>query len=480
MIKIKKLRTCGKERALKEACGVVGVFSKHKKDVKELTLTALHFLQHRGQDSAGLVTFNGREFYRCKVFGPVSSIREEKNYEFAEGHAAIGHTRYSTVGSSYAPQPVEVKHPLGGIALAHNGNIVNYEILKEELESKGYGFDTDIDAETILYAFVDEYYNTKNEIRAIENTMKRLDGAYSVVMLTGEDKLFAFRDPLGIRPLVYGYNDDTFIVASETVSLDMLRIPVKGDVPPGSVIIVREDGFDMINLFETQHHHCMFEWLYFARPDSVIEGRNVYTTRVRIGRFLAKVAPVNADYVIPVPDTSRPYSIGYSEESGIPYREGLIPDRYSGRTFIQPYQNMREKNVRLKFNVVRENVEGKRLVVIDDSIVRGTTAKKLVALLREFGAKEVHLRIATPRIIAPCFYGINISSYDELASFRFDTDELCRWLGADSLAFLNIEDLIKGIGLDDLCISCLIDSYPTETAQEMANKMKQESKQNKN
>lgn len=460
---------------MRESCGVVGVISK-KKDASRYVYKGLITLQHRGQDSCGIVSLDEdrKTFISRKGYGLVTEVFKDFS-EIAPltGRYAIGHVRYPTVGSKGEPQPVEINYPMRGIVLAHNGNIANYKELKVELTENEFGFDTEIDAEVLLFTFVNELMKTYNDLEAIAGLMKKIDGSYSIVMLTGKNKLYAIRDPHGFKPLVYGKNDEVFMVASESAALDTCGVPMIGDVPPGGVLVADTEGYIIHQLTEPMPTHCVFEYIYFAHPESILNGIEVKGFRKRLGKILAEKYNIQGDVVIPVPYSSNPTAKGYSERSGIPYDEGLIKNQYIGRTFIRKSQEEREQSVTLKYNVVSSVVKGKRVIVIDDSIVRGTTMKKIVKLLREAGAKEIHVIISMPRIISPCFYGINITSYTELAAYNRTVDEINKqFVGADSLHYADIKDLYKAAGTKNLCVSCLTDKYPTKKANQLAAQLK--------
>ncbi len=465
------------DHSLHEECGVVGAFSFKDEDVAPLLYRALIALQHRGQDSAGMATFDGKRIKNHRELGLVASVFDEKTVGKLAGHAGIGHVRYPTIGAGGKEdaQPFAFKQPFGGIALAHNGNIANYGTLRRLLEEKGLKFCSTCDSYLILEVFVRQLQAHGLDIfKASAGLMKELDGSYSVCAVTAKNQLIVMRDPHAIRPLCWGKTDDVIMFASESVALDINQIPLCGDIAPGEVLIIGREGIRKKSVMAEQPRHCIFEYVYFSRPDSVEEGKLVYEVRAELGRRLARSAPAQADIVVPVPDTSRPAAEGYSQVSGIPLVEGLIKNRYVGRTFIMPSQPKRLEAVRLKLNAVRGLVGGKRIVLIDDSIVRGTTSGPIVKLLRNAGAKEVHLRIACPPVVSPCFYGVDLPTFTELIAANKSVEEIRAVSGADSLAYVSIDDLVGAIGKNraDLCMGCLNGDYPTELGNRIAKMMK--------
>lgn len=460
-----------------EACGVLGIYSFAKRDVRFRIYNGLVVIQHRGQDSAGIAVYNGKRIRVKTGAGLVSDVFTKDEMKKLDGYVGIGHVRYPTIGTDVKvdAQPVSLTFLKKGIALAHNGNIINYGPLRRESEKEGRSFNGRCDAEVILNVFADEYLKKKNLFEAAKGSMKRLEGSYAVVLLTGEGELVAFRDPYGIKPLCFGKTKKNIIFSSESVALDVNEIELEGDVLPGEVWVVSKRGIRRKVVMKGKRKaHCMFEYVYFSRPDSVLDKRLVYDARVELGKKLARAAPVKADVVVPVPDTSRPAAEGYSSVSGIPIAEGLIKNRYVARTFIMPTQEKRLNSVKLKLNAIKSVVSGKRVILIDDSIVRGTTIGPIIKLLRNSGAKEVHVRITSPPIKAPCFYGIDIPTYSELIAHTLSVEEIRKKVGADSLAYQRIDDLIEAIGIkkDDLCFGCLNEDYPTEAAKKMAGKVK--------
>jgi amidophosphoribosyltransferase len=452
---------------LREACGVFGVFAPNE-DVARITFYGLFALQHRGQESAGIASANERRLYLRTGMGLVSQVFDEEDLGYLPGHMAIGHTRYSTTGSSLAAnaQPIIIDGPLGPLALGHNGNIVNADGLRADLEEQGVPFSTGTDSEVIAQLLENAPGTTWQE--RWEYLMRRLVGAYSLVVLTPHE-LMAARDPMGNRPLSLGRLDGGWVVASETCAFDHLGATFIREVEPGEVIRITEDGVESMKAAEANKAFCIFEYIYFARPDSVIDGKLVYPVRMALGAQLAKEHPADADVVIGVPDSATAAAVGYSQESGLPFIEGLVKNRYVGRTFIQPDQRIREMGVHLKFNPLPELLKGKRLVVVDDSIIRDTTASRVVAMLRKAGAKEVHMRITAPPIISPCFFGIDMGTRWELIAGRLSVEEIRRKIGADSLGYLSVEGLIEAVGTprDKFCLACFTGNYPVPVPLQM-------------
>lgn len=453
----------------KEECGIVGIISKRGKDVAPLLYNALVALQHRGQDAAGFAVLcpDGKIEER-KGLGLVREIFKEGDLEI-KGAIGVGHTRYPTTGRC---DMCDVQPSVyGGIAVAHNGHLANYPQLKKRLSAMGRNYMSTVDSEPIAM-LLDEKRNEGAE-SAVLHVMNTLDGAYSDAAIF-ESRLLVFRDPHAIRPLVWGEDDDFVVFASETVALDINNIPYRGGlVGPGEMVLLDAAGNrKQKTILAREPRHCMFEYVYFSRPDSVINGKSVYETRKRLGQALAKEHPVKADVVVPVPDTSRQAAQSFADALAIPVEEGLIKNRYIGRTFIMPNQGARSEAVRLKLNPVRSVLEGKRVVLVDDSIVRGTTLREIVKLVRAAGAEEVHLRITCPPIRAPCFYGVDMSTFKELIANKRTVEKIREFLGADSLGYLSIEGLKAAIGLP-LCTGCLNEDYPTEMAKKLAKERKE-------
>lgn len=445
----------------KEECGVFGIYSQKLMNVTEITYLGLYALQHRGQESAGIAISDGKDVVCHKGMGLVCDVFNREEIEKSNGFSAIGHVRYSTTGSSNLEnaQPILSRCKLGSIAIAHNGNLVNADVIRELLEDGGVIFQTSNDSEVVLNLIA---RGAKKGIeRAVVDAIQAVKGSYAMVILT-EGKLIGVRDPHGIRPLCIGKIDDNYILCSESCAIDALGGEFIRDVKPGEIVIIDNDGLKSINFAEkTKCETCSFEYIYFARPDSTIDGINVYSSRVRAGIELYKECPVEADVVIGVPDSGIPAAIGFSTVSNIPYGVGLIKNKYVGRTFIEPSQELREKAVSVKLNALKVNIEGKRVVLIDDSIVRGTTSVKLVEMLRRAGAKEVHLRIASPPVKFPCYFGIDTPYRNELIASNVDTEGIRQEIGADSLAYLSINGLLSSLKAGEgFCLGCFNGIYP--------------------
>ncbi|MDD5337522.1 MAG: amidophosphoribosyltransferase [Candidatus ainarchaeum sp.] len=444
-----------------EECGVIGIYSKKSQPVAPLLYRAMVALQHRGQDAAGFAVHHNGKFETRRGLGLVYDIFSEEDQRL-EGAVGIGHTRYPTTGRCLIS---DVQPSAGATTVvSHNGHISNYWDLRKEFEKEGVKMASQVDSEIILLLLQKKIGEGLES--AVKYAMERLDGAYSVAGIY-DGKLFAFRDRHAIRPLVYGENRDFFCICSESCALDTNNIPYAGEVRGGEMIVVENGKAAKKQLLDGAVHNCMFEYVYFARPDSIINKKWVYQVRKRLGEELAAEHPVKADIVVPVPDTSRTAAQAFSEKIGLRLEEGLIKNRYIGRTFIMPNQGARANAVKLKLNPVRPMLEGKRVVLIDDSIVRGTTLKEIVGMVRGAGAAEVHLRITSPPIRAPCFYGVDMSTYSELIANKKSVEEIRNFLGADSLGYLSLDGLKKAIGLP-LCTGCLNEDYPTEYAKKLA------------
>ena len=456
---------------IEDKCGIVGFHCKDEsKDVASLVYYCLYALQHRGQESAGIATFNPKKglTHYCGM-GLITDVFRDYEIQNLSGNMAIGHVRYSTTGQSKLEnsQPFVTNLGDGFIALAHNGDIVNSNELREELFNDGFYFTSDSDSEVICYLFKKEHYdNNKSVLEAIESVCKRIVGSYSLTILV-DGELYGVRDPMGIKPLAIAKYGDDFILASETVAFDVINAEYIRDIVPGEVVYFKNNEINS-HMLESAGNcklsHCMFEYVYFARPDSTIDGINVYETRVNIGRQLHKLYPIDADVVIPIPDSSIPAAIGYSRASGIPYGEGLIKNRYVGRTFIMPTQEERELAVRLKLNPIKEAIEGKKIILIDDSIVRGTTSKQLLNLVKEANPAEIHFLIGCPPVMAPCYYGVAMATKKELIAANYSIDEIKEQLDIDTLGYITLPALVEAIGMDEenLCLGCLNEDYPTE------------------
>jgi amidophosphoribosyltransferase len=456
-----------------DACGVFGVWAPGE-DVAKLTYFGLYALQHRGQESAGIAVSNGRQILVYKDMGLVSQVFDESTLEALKGHLAVGHTRYSTTGAStwHNAQPTFRPTAEGSIALAHNGNLTNTrELVRLAAELPSFSGELDIHARnletgtndtSVVTALLAHHPDTGLEERAAE-LLPQVRGAFSFVWMD-EDALYAARDPQGIRPLVLGRLERGWVVASETAALDIVGASYVREVEPGEMVTVDADGLRTRRFAEPAPKGCLFEYVYLARPDTLLNDRRVHSVRVEIGRRLAQAYPADADLVIPVPESGTPAAIGYAEASGIPYGMGLVKNSYVGRTFIQPSQTIRQLGIRLKLNPLRDVIEGKRLVVVDDSIVRGNTQRALVRMLREAGAREVHVRISSPPVKWPCFYGIDFATRAELIANGLATDEICSSIGADSLAYIELDQLVEatGVAKPDLCRACFDGVYPVE------------------
>ncbi len=466
------------DKLLHEECGVFGVFANKKSNVAATAYYGLFALQHRGQESCGIVVNDDGVFNSYKDVGLVNDVfTPEILGNLGLGNMAVGHVRYGTTGANARlnAQPILVNHFKGRMALAHNGNLVNTYELRHELELAGSIFHTTSDTEVISYLITKERLGAPSIEEAVNRAMNKIKGAYSLVIMSPA-KLIAARDENGFRPLCYGVTEDgTYIVASESCALDAVSAKFVRDIEPGEIVIFDENGIRSI----TDHCNkkpktlCIFEYIYFARPDSVIDGASVHEARLRAGAFLALEHPVQADIVIGVPDSGLDAAIGYSRQSGIPYGIGFIKNKYIGRTFISPGQSSREDKVRIKLNVVSNVVKGKRVVLIDDSIVRGTTSGRIVKLLREAGASEVHMRVSAPPFLNPCYYGTDIDSRENLIACHHTVEEISEIIGADSLGYLSVDNARKlavhcnGICGEGYCTACFNGEYPTEIPSEM-------------
>ena len=450
-----------------ECCGVFGVYAPNE-DVARLTFFALFALQHRGQESAGIATTDGKRLQVYAKMGLVSQVFSEDSLSQLTGDIAIGHNRYSTRGSSRVinVQPIVVGKGSNTIAIAHNGNIVNAKPLYEELSDLGYTFHTSTDTEVIANLILSS--PEKDWVGKIKYAMHRLQGAYSSVIMT-QHHLFGVRDPFGVRPLCLGSIDSGWVIASESCALDHIGANFIREIEPGEVVSISENGVDSYREEVGRRASCIFEYIYFARPDSVINGRLLYPARQAMGAGLAEEHPVDVDLVMGVPDSAIAAGIGYSHRSDIPLCEGLLKNRYVGRTFIEPDQRIRDLGVKLKFNPLPQMLDGKRIVVVDDSIVRGTTTPKVVALLRRAGVKEVHMRICAPPIRYPCFFGVDMATRWELIAAQKAVPEVRDFIGADSLGHLSIDGLIKAVALpkDIFCMACFTGDYPIPVQLEM-------------
>jgi amidophosphoribosyltransferase len=446
-------------------CGITGIFTPGR-DAARLAYFGLYALQHRGQESAGIAASDGGTIRQHKDMGLIGAIFDEDVLGGLSGHIAAGHTRYSTTGSSIVvnAQPLLERTDLGDFAFAHNGNLTNTDELRETL-SPGTTLQATSDSEVMAKVIVEAPGSMLERIKRVLSVAR---GAYSIVLCT-KDELYAFRDPWGVRPLCIGsFPEGGYAVASESCALPTIGAQYLREVAAGEIIRITPDGLEShpTPVDTARPALCMFEYIYFARPDSSLNGRSIYLARYEMGRQLAREHPVDADVVIAIPDSAVPGGIGYAAEAGLPYIEGLIKNRYIGRTFISPDQNMRSRGVQLKFNPVIENLRGQRVVVVDDSIVRGTTTPRIVSLLRDAGAAEVHLRITSPPIMHPCYLGVDMATYDELIAANYTVDEIRERTGADSLGYLSLEGLIAATGRkrDEMCLGCLTGEYPNVPA----------------
>jgi len=454
----------------KDKCGVFGVYAPGE-DVARITFYGIYALQHRGQESAGIATGDGKSLHVRTGMGLVSQVFEENDLGHLPGHIAIGHTRYSTTGSSREEnaQPVRVEGANGPLALAHNGNLINADVLRDELEDDGGpDFTTSTDSEVAARLLASAPGETWLERAG--NVMQVMAGAYCFIAVT-PDSLIAMRDPYGVRPLCIGrINGKGWIVASETCALDHLGAEFVREVDPGEVVVIDADGLHAQQVIEKKRDAlCVFEYIYFARPDSIIRGKLLHPMRMNMGRELSREAPVDADLVIGVPDSATAAAIGYANESGIPYAEGLVKNRYVGRTFIKPDQRLRDQGVHLKFNPLRQVIAGKRLIVVDDSIVRGTTTPKVVEMLRNAGAAEVHMRICAPPIMHPCHFGIDMATQWELIASSQSIEAIRQHIGADSLSYLSLDGLMRAVEQpkSSFCTACFTGEYPMPVQLQM-------------
>ena len=446
---------------MKEYCGVVGIHGH--KDAARLAYLALYALQHRGEESAGIVSYDYKKVHLCKGMGLVGTVFNEENLKKLKGPIAIGHVRYSTTGSSITKnvQPLLINHKKGFIAVAHNGNLTNSVELRNELEDAGSILQTTMDSELIVHFLVkDQLNNYKQKILPI---ISKMQGAYSFVLLIN-DAIYAMRDPLGFRPLCIGQVDGAYVVASETCALDMINATYVRDVEPGEVVVIDKSGLVSLGkLPSPRHAFCIFEYIYFSRPDSNIFTKSVYLSRKNLGKALAKEHPASADLVMPIPDSGTYAALGYSEASGIPLEIAYVRNHYIGRTFIQPSQLIRDFKVKVKLNPIRDVLKGKRVVIVEDSIVRGTTSRGRVRALREAGATEIHMRVSCPPLISPCFYGIDFPTKKELIASNHSIEDIRQFIGVDSLKYLSLEGMLNSMMLpkEEFCTACFTGNYPT-------------------
>jgi amidophosphoribosyltransferase len=453
-----------------EECGVFGIYGHP--DAAALTALGLHALQHRGQEAAGIVAYDGGQFNAHRGPGLVSDNFSSKDViDRLPGSVAIGHVRYATTGevAQRNIQPLFADFEFGGLAICHNGNLTNSYQLRRQLVRRGSLFQSTSDTEVIVHLIATSLKETV--VERLTDALRQVEGAYSLVALS-QDSVIGLRDPLGVRPLVLGKLADAWIIASETCALDIIGADFVRDVEPGEIVIIGAGGVKSVMPFaDLPRRLCVFEYIYFARPDSVVEGHSVYEARKRIGRELAREAPVDADIVVPVPDSGVPAALGYAAESGLPFELGIIRNHYVGRTFIEPTEQIRHLGVRLKHNANRADLAGKRIVLVDDSIVRGTTSTKIVEMIRNAGAREVHMRVSSPPTRFPCFYGIATPSRDQLLAARFDLEQMAQFIGVDSLAFISIDGLYRAMGetgrnklAPRFCDACFSGDYPIPLA----------------
>jgi len=467
--KMSNEREFGQLDKLREECGVFGVYAPGR-DVAKLTYFGLYALQHRGQESAGIAVSDGETIKLHREMGLVSQVFNDRVLGQLQGHLAVGHVRYSTTGSSLLvnAQPLVVNYVQGMLALAHNGNLTNARRLRRELERQGSVFQTTIDSEVIVSLLARLDKPTIEE--RIIACMQQIQGAYSLVLMT-ENKLIGVRDPHGFRPLCLGRTTGGYILASESCALDTVGAEFIRDLLPGEMVVIDANGVTSYQAAKADRlATCIFEFIYFARPDSNIDGINIHMAREEMGRQLAREHPTNVDLVVPVPDSGIPAALGFAAQSGVPFATALIKNRYIGRTFIQPEQQMRDMGVAVKLNPIRQMVQGKRIALIDDSIVRGTTSRRLVAMLREAGAEEVHLYVSSPPITHSCYYGIDTSARGDLIASTREVEQIRQTIGADGLYYLSMEGLLQAVKLPsaNFCTACFCGTYPTATGEEDA------------
>ena len=458
------------EDALHEECGVFGIYDFDGNDVAASIYYGLFALQHRGQESCGIAVSDTEgpkgKVLSSKGMGLVNEVFTPEDLEKLKGNIGVGHVRYSTAGASTREnaQPLVLNYVKGTLGLAHNGNLVNAPELRRELELTGAIFQTTIDSEVIAYHIARERVKTSTVEDAVRRALKKVKGSYSLIVMSPR-KLIGARDPFGFRPLCIGKRNNAYILASESCALDTIGAEFIRDVEPGEMVtITPENGIvSYKDMCQDKHARCIFEYIYFARPDSVLDGMSVYKSRIIAGRCLAKDSPVEADLVVGVPESGNAAALGYSLESGIPYGTAFVKNAYVGRTFIKPKQSQRESSVRVKLNVLKDAVKGKRVIMIDDSIVRGTTSDRIVSMLKEAGATEVHVRISSPEFLHPCYFGTDIPSEDQLIASGHSVDEICEIIGADSLGYLEVDKLSEMIcGQTGYCDACFTGNYPIE------------------
>ncbi len=446
----------------KDECGVFGVFGAEKS--ANLAYLGLYALQHRGQESAGIASSDGDTIYRYAGMGKVNDVFTPETIEDLKGNMAIGHNRYSTTGASYLrnAQPLRADSSIGPILLAHNGNLTNAHVIREELVKQGHIFQTSNDSEVFVHLMAKS--GKEKFLDALIHAVRQIKGAYSLLVMN-KDTIYAVRDPYGFRPLVLGTLDDAYVVASETCAFDIIDADYEREIEPGELIEITKSGIQSHKPFDQTNKEslCIFEYIYFARPDSMIFGISVHEMRLKLGRMLSKEAPVDADVVIPIPDSSISAAIGYSKESGIPYEMGMIRNHYIGRTFIEPSQKIRDFGAKIKYNVIKSVVEGKKIVIVDDSIMRGTTMRKIIKMFRNAGAKEIHVRISSPPTVFPCYYGIDIPTRNELIAATHSIEEIRKYLRVESIQYMTVESMLKATDRPDMnfCTACFDGKYPS-------------------
>ena len=460
---------------IKEDCGVFGIYDFDGGDVASTIYYGLLALQHRGQESCGIAVSDTSgpkgKVLSSKDMGLVNEAFTPEIMEKLKGDIGVGHVRYSTAGSSTREnaQPLVLNYVKGTLALAHNGNLINAPELRKELEYTGAIFQTTIDSEVIAYFIARERLNSKTVEEAVGRAMKKIKGAYSLIIMSPR-KLIGARDPFGFRPLCIGKRDNSYVLASETCALDTIGATFVRDVEPGEIVTISpEKGIESdksMCIPKEQHARCVFEYIYFARPDSFVDGMSVYNSRILAGRYLAIDSPVDADLVVGVPESGNCAALGYAMESGIPYGQAFVKNSYVGRTFIKPGQKNRESSVQVKLNALRDAVEGRRVIMIDDSIVRGTTSDRIVRMLREAGAKEVHMRVSSPPFLWPCYFGTDIPARDQLIAYNRSVDEICKIIGADSLGYLKEERLSQIVEGREICSGCFTGKYPLDPPED--------------
>ncbi len=448
-------------------CGIFGIFNH--KNASNIAYLGLHALQHRGQESAGIASTDGYGMQSHREMGLVSDIFNEEVLKRLKGHSAIGHVRYSTAGSSNLgnAQPLVVEYSKGNIAIAHNGNLTNAKVIKDELENYGSIFQSSTDTEAIIHLIALSHENTT--LDRLISALRRVEGSYSLVVLTDKE-LIAVRDSYGFRPLVLGKLKDSFVISSETCAFDLIEARYLREIKPGEILYINKDGIKTFRPFKKMSpKFCIFEYIYFARPDSYMFGRTVYSVRKALGKELAKDTHVDADMVIPIPDSGIGAAIGYAQEAGIPFELGLIRNHYVGRTFIEPEESIRHFGVKLKLNAIHDIVKGKRIIVVDDSVVRATTGRKIIKMLRQYGAKEIHFRVSSPPTMFPCFYGIDTPSRRELIASSHNVEEINTYMTSDTLEYLTIDGMKRALGNGEYtyCDACFSGTYPSKFPWDM-------------